>query len=77
MKKNKLFERGLELKEEVFGAKAGFINPREVSPIMPLWFFSLFLVIVGVFFIDLWASILITVNWLVLNYAFFNAQVKL
>lgn len=72
-----MFEKALELKEEVFGEKVGYLDPKEVSPIMSTWSLSFFLVIGGAFFLDLWGALIVGVVWLLLNYSFFNAKVKL
>ena len=73
-----LFEKALELKDEVFGEKIGWLEPKDISPHINSWFVGLFICLVGVFTANsLFHSILYGVLFVVLNWSFYRSVVKL
>lgn len=80
MMKNKKLEKILgkayQLKEETYG-EAGYLTPRDIRPIMWCWGASLVLLVVGLFVLDWVGKGFLVAVWLLLNYGFFNAGVRL
>ena len=73
-----MFERALELKDEVFGQKIGWITPKDISPHVNSWFVGFFLTLVGVFTANsLFHAILYGVLFFVMNWSFYRSKVKL
>lgn len=70
--------KAYNIKEDAFGEKEDYIKPRDIHPHMRSWVISLVLVVWAIFIADtFFLALLIGVTWLVTQWSFWRAKVKL
>ena len=78
MDNKSIFYKALELKDEIFGEKIGWITPKDISPHVNSWFLGFFACVLGIFVGEGWLEIgLYVFLFLVMNWSFYRSVVKL
>ena len=75
---NDLMAKAYRIKDDTYGDKPGYIKPDDIHPHMRAWIVSLALTIWAVFVVDgLFQACLVVSIWMVTQWSFFRARVKI